>query len=139
LGTIYTNYADALFWGTIGGLSEHFFWRAAAAGVLFRKQPQDVGPFDVICGTFVAAYRKPIRNNFGFEIGPAVGYVSRVNSIPNTTTQYSIGGFVGLDYVLSNHFLLQAGIQPYDYRKNRDRTVTHGIFEQGTIGAAYLF
>ena len=59
LGTAYTNYPSSSFWGTLGGMTEHFFWRLAAAGVLLRHQPPEVGSFNFACGTAIAAYRHP--------------------------------------------------------------------------------
>ena len=139
LGTAYTNYPSSSFWGTLGGMTEHFFWRLAAAGVLLRHQPPEVGSFNLACGTAIAAYRHPFTTNFGLDVGPAFGYQTTDRTVPNGTQQYSVGAFVGLDYILSNHFLIQAGIQPYSYRRIADHTVFHGIFELGTLGVAYLF
>lgn len=139
VGSTWTNYAVASYWLNIGGISETWVWRLAGAFEAFRDQPAGTGDFEAACGTFHLGMRKPLKERLGFEYGVVVGYAGQLQSIANAQDAYSVGGFVGLDYLLDNNLLIHASLQPYAYRENFDRTAQHQIFEQGTLGLSYIF
>jgi hypothetical protein len=80
-----------------------------------------------------------MNDRLGIEYGAVTAYAGKLSFVPNSVDAYSVGGFVGLDYMLDKHAIIFGSIQPYAYRQNFDRTIQYQIFEQGTLGLAYVF
>ncbi len=142
LGTSWTNFATSSFWLNIGGVSDTFVWRLAAASTLFRNQIAGGAAddsFNAICGTLHLGLRKPLGTTYALEYGFAGGLLTFNGRQPSVSDQYSLGGFVGLDAFVNDHVMLFASVQPYAYRRNNNETVQHQIFEQGTLGVSYVF
>ena len=51
---------------------------------------------------------------------------------------YTIGAYVGLEYFLSENFMLNMQIMPYSYDNGKDMH-NNEIFQKGKIGVGYVF
>ena len=118
LGTELTDYPVTSFWLTIGGISENFVWAFGNALLTYNNQPRGVSSFTRWCSEARLGWRQPIMDNMGFEIGPTGGYITRDQSVPHSQRAYTVGAFIGLDYLFKEHFLANITLQPYAYANN---------------------
>ena len=82
---------------------------------------------------------------FRYNIAPqlyvtagASGYYKWV-AFSKEYNSYLLGAYVGLQYFMAPHFMVNIQAMPYDYERRDNNTREHEVFKQGMIGVSYIF
>lgn len=76
------------------------------------------------------------NNSLDISVG-ATGSTTRITN--QSTHPYTVGPYVGVDYQLSEHFMITGHINPLTWSKNILKDTQTSVFSDGMIGMSYIF
>lgn len=86
-----------------------------------------------------AGLRTPFFDDFNLTYGAIGTYHFVRNKSEASHDPYSLGAFVGVDYLAKQRLLISMKLMPYLFQRNWDNAEYHGVFTHVLLGMSILF